>query len=244
MEVENIVTSAEVKAFAYRVGFTVAGIVGRDRISLIPDGPIADVFTLRSPKDLLLSTRSVVVLGYRIWDPVYNIVVTRPDPKGNAPFHQLYAEVASNKAWEVAHYLKSEAYEAVSTKEICLKKAAVLAGIGAQGKHTVVVSPIHGSYLRFAAVLTSAELEDDRAFTDDLCVNCMRCIDACPAKALTPFTININRCMVYASENPNSGNVPAEVRELERRLIKRPSKHGFIECTICLDSCPIGRNAI
>jgi len=132
----------------------------------------------------------------------------------------------------------------VSTKAICLKKAAVLAGIGAQGKHTVVVSPIHGSYLRFAAVLTSAELEDDRAFTDDLCRNCMRCIDACPAKALTPFTININRCMVYASENPSSGNVSADVRELERRLIKRPSKHGFIECTICLDSCPIGRNAI
>jgi epoxyqueuosine reductase len=187
--------------------------------------------------------KSVVILGYRIWDPAYNLVVTRPDAAGDAPFHQLYAEVASNKAWEVAHYLKSKGFEAVSTRAICLKKAAVLAGIGAQGKHTVVVSPVYGPHLRFAAVLTSAELEDDQAFTDDLCGSCTRCVDACPTKALRPHLIKIDRCMVYAAENPDSDKVSANVRELEKRFIRRPSKHSFIECTICLDACPIGSRA-
>ena len=237
-----IVKSSEVKDFAYGVGFASVGVVGRDRMSLIPTGPVADVQTLRSPESLLPSVKSVVILGYRIWDPLYNLVVTRPDATGDAPFHQLYAEVASNKAWEVAQYLESKGFEAVSTRAICLKKAATLAGIGAQGKHTVVVSPVFGPHLRFAAVLTSAELEDDQAFTDDLCGSCMRCIDACPSKALRPHLIDIDRCMVYAAENPGSDKVSADVREMEKRFIRRPSKYSFIECTMCLDACPIGSN--
>ncbi len=153
-------------------------------MKLIPIGPVADVSTLRSPDSLLPSVRSVVVLGYEVWDPIYNLVATRFDLADNAPFHQLYAEVASNKAWEVASYLESNGYESISTRAICLKKAAVLAGIGAQGKQTVVVSPSYGTRLRFAAVLTSAELEDDELFTEDLCGECTRCLDACPVKAL------------------------------------------------------------
>jgi ferredoxin len=92
----------------------------------------------------------------------------------------------------------------------------------AQGKHTVVVSPDHDTFLRFASVLTSAELEDDKAFTDDLYGSCSRCLDSCPIKALKPHSINIGRCIVYTAKYPDSRNVPADVRELERRLIRRP----------------------
>ncbi len=235
-------TSSEVKSFALGVGFSAVGVVGIDRLGKIPMVPVADVHVHRSPIDILKSVRSVVVLGYQIWDPVYNIVATRAD-NASAPFHQLYAVVAIAKAWEVAHHLEELGYEAVATTGICLKKAAVLAGIGAQGKHTVVVSPDFSTNLRLASVLTSAELEDDAPFTEDLCGTCTRCIDACPTKALKHHEINISRCMVYAAENPSSRKVPIEVRDLEKRLIRRPTTHSFIECTICLDACPIGRPA-
>lgn len=221
------------------MGFSAVGIIGHGRIGLIPTGWVADVQELLSPESLLPAVRSVVVLGYSIWDPTFNIVATRSDPSGKAPFHQLYAEVASNKAWEVAHFLESRGYDAMATRRICLKKAAVLAGIGAQGKHTVVVSPRHGTSLRFAAVLTSAELEEDPMFGDDPCGDCTKCLDACPTRALKPHSIDIKRCMVYAAENPDSKEVEDDIRESEKRFIRRPSRHSFIECTICLDACPI-----
>jgi len=238
--VQNIISSVEVKSFAHSIGFAATGIIGHERLNLIPSGSVFDVFTLHSPNSLFPSVRSAIVLGYEIWDPVLNIVVTRFDLTANAPFHQLYAEVVSKKAWEVAHYLESNGYESISTRAICLKKAAVIAGIGAQGKQTVVVSPTSGTRLRFAAVLTSADLEDDQSFTDDICGECTKCIDACPVKALKPYAIDIHRCMVYAGENPDSEKVSAEVREMEKRFIRRPSRNSFIECTICLDVCPIG----
>jgi epoxyqueuosine reductase len=204
---------------------------------------VDDVFELLSPESLLPTVRSVVVCGYSIWDPVYNLVVTGPDPSSSPAFHQLYAEVASNKAWEVAHFLESRGYEAISTRGICLKKAAVLAGMGAQGKHTVVVSPRHGADLRFSAVLTSAELEEDQMFSDDLCGDCTRCLNACPTGALKPYSIYIKRCMGYAAENPDSEEVQNHVRVSEKRFIRRSSRHSFVECTICLDACPVkGKN--
>jgi epoxyqueuosine reductase len=157
-------------------------------------------------------------------------------------FHQLYAEVASNRAWEVVHHFNVQGHEAVSTRSICLKKAAVLAGIGVQGKHTVVISPEYGTSLRFAAVITSAKLEEDASFTKDICGDCDKCVKACPTKALKPHQIDIKRCMVYASENPDSDEVSQDARNLERRLTQRPSMNNYIECTICLNACPVGKN--
>jgi len=47
--------------------------------------------------------------------------------------------------------------------------------------------------------------------------------------------------MVYASENPRSRQVSMETRELEKRFVKRPTPNSFIECSICLEACPIGK---
>jgi hypothetical protein len=46
---------------------------------------------------------------------------------------------------------------------------------------------------------------------------------------------------VYASENPRSRKVPYETREMEKRLVKRPTPNSFIECSTCLEACPIGK---
>jgi hypothetical protein len=47
--------------------------------------------------------------------------------------------------------------------------------------------------------------------------------------------------MVYASENPRSTDVPDKTRELEKKLTKRPTPNSFIDCTTCLEACPIGK---
>ena len=90
-------------------------------------------------------------------------------------------------------------------------------------------------------MLTTAELDIDEPYKDDLCGNCEKCIIACPTKALEPYKIKINRCLTYAAEDPNALNVPDDVRQIEKRLIKKPTLHSYIECTNCIEACPIGK---
>jgi epoxyqueuosine reductase QueG len=88
-------------------------------------------------------------------------------------------------------------------------------------------------------VLTTAELDIEEPFKEDLCRGCEKCVIACPTKALEPYKLKINRYMTYSVESPCSSDVQGDVRKLERRLIQRPTPNSYIECTICLEACPI-----
>jgi epoxyqueuosine reductase len=155
--------------------------------------------------------------------------------------HQLYYEVLKSKAWKIVEYLMKKGYEARLSLSIPLKTSAVKCGIGSQGKNTLLITPKYGPRIRLIAVLTTAKLNIDEEFKDSLCGDCEKCISACPTKALEPYKIKINRCLVYAAEQPDSKDVPDDVREIEQKLTQRPTANSYIECTICLEACPIGR---
>jgi ferredoxin len=245
------VTSKEVKEYASGVGFSLVGILDLEQLRALPVGDVAGLKTLVSAEKELPTVRSGIVLGYRIWDSVFNIHTLDPRWRGAGlhpvddrfEFHQLYSEVIGFKAWRVAAWLKDNGFDAVPSNGMPLKRAASLAGLGKQGKNTLFVSSLYGPRVRLGAILTSAELESDRITVSDMCVNCDRCIRACPTKALKPYDLTIRRCMVYATENPESSDVDPDVRALSDKLTIRPTKGSFIECTICQDACPVGRDA-
>ncbi len=245
----NLVTSAEVKEFARSRGVSLVGVTTAERIRDLPTGSIHGVKTLRAAAEELPSVRSVIVLAYHVWDPIFNVVASGPVLQGNyspSPsvsneWYQLYAEVTTNKAWQVVEYLKKFGHDATVPRNSPFKLLAVEAGLGCQGKNTLVITPEYGPNVRLSAVLTSAELEPDEPFTDDLCGGCNRCIASCPTKALHPHEIDIRRCLNYAVENPMALDVDEDVRALEEKLIKRPTRNSYIECAICHDACPMGR---
>lgn len=241
----------EIKQQAIDVGFVDVGITRPEQLSSLYRGPVEDIALLQSPEEELPGVQSVILLSYYAWDPAFNIAVdatyvanrmniTPLIPKER---YQLYYELIKHKAWQIVDTLQNQDYTSHLSLSIPLKPAAVQCGLGYQGKNTLLVTPKYGPRVRLIAVLTAAPLICDAPFTENLCQDCDRCIQACPTQALKPYLLTIKRCLTYAVESPEATQVPQDVREREAQLIKRPTPHSYIECAICIDACPIGQRA-
>ena len=109
------------------------------------------------------------------------------------------------------------------------KPLAAAAGLGWQGKNTMLVSRDHGSWLFLGAIFTTAELPPDAA-EDDHCGSCRRCLDVCPTAAFpAPYQLDARRCLAYLSIE-HKGQIPAEFR--------RAMGNRVFGCDDCLAVCP------
>ncbi len=240
----------DLKQKAVEAGFVSVGISNPNMFRGLPHGWISTVINLRSPEEELPTVKSVMLMSYYAWDKSFNLAVDSTylqghnlsAPKVPLERYQLYYEVLKNKAWVIVDYLTKKGYESLLSLSIPLKTAAVRCGLGCQGKNTLLITPTHGPRIRLISVLTTAELDIDEPYKQDLCGECEKCIIACPTKALEPYKIKINRCMTYAAEEPHVQDVPDDVRKIEKRLIQRPTPNSYIECTTCIEACPIGKS--
>jgi len=226
------------------------GISSPETLHDLPYGPIGEFYSLHRPEEEMPTVRSVVLAAIPVWDRSFYLVVdpqarknySAAKPSGSAESYLLDYEIMKNKAWTLVDYLKRRGFESQLTFRIPLKTAAVKCGLGCQGKSSLLVTPSHGPRVALVSVLTEVELKVDEPFKDDLCKGCEKCIVSCPTRAIEPYKVRFNRCMVYSAENPGALDVPTEVREKEKKLIQRPTPCSFFECTICIDVCPIGRS--
>lgn len=65
------------------------------------------------------------------------------------------------------------------------KTAATRAGIGWIGRHCQLITHLFGPWVRLGTVFTDIELPFGPPIEKNFCGNCKRCVEACPAKALT-----------------------------------------------------------
>ncbi|MET0432023.1 MAG: tRNA epoxyqueuosine(34) reductase QueG [Hyphomicrobium sp.] len=117
----------------------------------------------------------------------------------------------------------------VDTAPLMEKPLAAKAGLGWQGKHTILVSRDHGNWLFLGAMLTTAELEPD-ATTSDHCGSCQRCLDICPTKAFpAPYQLDARRCIAYLTIE-HKGHIAPEFRA--------PIGNRVFGCDDCAAVCP------
>jgi len=239
----------DLKKLAIKAGFASVGIATPQMLQGLPHGWVSTVISLQTPEEALSTVKSVILLSYYAWDKSFNMAVDASylqsremhTPHVPKERYQLYYEILKNKAWAIVEYLTKKGYDSRLSLSIPLKTAAVRCGLGSQGNNTLLITPNHGPRIRLIAVLTTAELEIDEPFQDDLCGDCEKCITACPTKALKPYQITINRCLTYAAEEPHAQDVLDDVRKLEKKLIQRPTSNSYIECSTCIEVCPIGK---
>ncbi len=135
----------------------------------------------------------------------------------------------------IATFLKDAGYQALVCDEtneedsiLPLKLAAVRAGIGWQGKHSLLISKKFGTFLALGGIITDAELEANTTAERNRCRKCDQCQQACPLSALEkPYVLNMKTCMSYRLQ---IGSLPDRVRAVMQNRIA--------DCEICQDACP------
>jgi epoxyqueuosine reductase len=122
----------------------------------------------------------------------------------------------------------------VDTGPVLERDHAAAAGIGWQGKSTMLLNRELGTWFFLAEILTTLEFAPD-APELNRCGTCTRCIEACPTGAITsPHRVDARRCISYLTIELK-GSIPLELRPLIGNRI-----YG---CDDCLEACPWNRFA-
>lgn len=188
------------------------------------------------PRSLWAQVRSVVMLGMS-YAPDGDPLATLAEPeKATISLYARrrdYHDVIKGKLKSVAGLLAArggaDVKVFVDTAPVMEKPLAQAAGLGWQGKHTVLVSREHGSWLFLGAIYTTAELPAD-APEDDHCGSCRRCLAICPTDAFpAPYQLDARRCIAYLTIE-HQGHIDAELRPgIGNRVFG---------CDDCLAVCP------
>ncbi|MBI9044292.1 MAG: epoxyqueuosine reductase [Anaerolineaceae bacterium] len=109
-----------------------------------------------------------------------------------------------------------------------LKLAAIRAGLGWQGKNSLLISRKFGTFLALGGILTDADLPHNISEEPNLCKNCKKCQEACPSGALEiDYILAKNQCLSFQLQIEG---LSIEARE------KMENRVG--DCEICQQVCP------
>jgi epoxyqueuosine reductase QueG len=115
------------------------------------------------------------------------------------------------------------------------KTAATRAGLGWIGLHCQLITYPYGPWVRLGTVFTDMELPCGPPLEKNLCGSCRRCVDACPANALT------GRKWVPGLAREDILNVQSCDQWKKEHYLSYVQGH---ICGICSAVCPFGRSQL
>jgi epoxyqueuosine reductase len=176
-------------------------------------------YTGNKPQDVMSSVRSVIILGVGVPRGAFETL-----PEGRAEYtNTLMAATATLQivAFQIAKLIEKEGYRAtiVPTEgsefgywyanretlkaNLSIKYAAYHAGLGNFGMNHLLITKDYGPRVRMTAILTNAPLEKGEKdtllpFINEKCSKCMKCIEICPAGAISrDGKIDRQKCAQY-----------------------------------------------
>ena len=208
----------------------------------IADGMHGDMAWLARDPDrrtdarkVLPEARSLVVVGLNYYQPHPPAGYRIAKYALGADYHDVIL-ARLKELCAVMASLGGEQKPYVDTGPVLEKPVAAAAGLGWQGKSTILIHRGAGTWLFLGVILTTLELEATTAKEPDRCGSCTRCIDACPTAAITaPYQMDARKCLAYLTIE-HKGAIPVEYREaLGDRVFG---------CDDCLDVCPWNKWAV
>lgn len=187
------------------------------------------------PRVLLPGAQSVVVVADRYEGTPDEVVPKRGGRIARYARGRDYHVLMKKRLHRVADVLSEqhpgETFRAcVDTAPILEREVAAAAGLGAIGKHTLLIEPSIGSWLLLGEIVTTLAIEPTGTGQElDPCGTCTRCIDACPTDAITPWSVDATRCVSYLTIEHRSSIDPTWFEGIGDWLFG---------CDICQEVCP------
>ena len=188
------------------------------------------------PARLLDGARSIVLLAASYAQP------TPARPRGGLrgrvaryAWGRDYHRVLVRKARPLLAFLDdrvpgSQSRFVTDSAPLAERAYARAAGLGWQGKNTMLLTSGLGSSFFLASILTTVELEPDEPSAQN-CGTCTRCLPACPTGALrAPHELVSDRCIAFHTIE-NRGPIPREMRVAIGNWV--------FGCDLCQDACPV-----
>jgi epoxyqueuosine reductase QueG len=213
----------EIKIIAQSEGACIFGVAPVNRFQDAPSG--------HKPHEILPRAKSVVVTGLKLLNGIVETIPSRP----YALQYTLLNNELNRIALKLSRHLEAQGYRSVPIPasgmipgkllgEASHRHAAVMAGLGELGVSNLLITPKFGPRVRLVSVITEAPLRPNPLLQSRVCNRCYKCVEACPAHALTPEGI-------------------LDKKKCWNQLIKTRKKLGVSEtiCGICIKVCPIGR---
>jgi epoxyqueuosine reductase len=184
-----------------------------------------------NPGNLLTEARSIIMVGMNYYQPYPEVgyKVARY-ALGNDYHNFLFKRL--KKLCTAMREFGGEQRPCVDTAPVMEKPIAGQAGLGWQGKSTILVNRTRGTWLLLGTIFTTLDLPPDTP-EPDRCKTCTRCLEACPTQAITaPYELDARRCLAYLSIE-HEGPIPEEFRV--------PMGDRVFGCDECLNVCPWNR---
>ncbi len=188
------------------------------------------------PRLLVDDAKSVISLSYNYFpkevqgDDTYKLA--------KYAYGQDYHHVIKSKLKELYQFIEREIGEIsgrafVDSAPVMERAWAERAGLGWNGKHSLLIQKELGSYFFLSELILDLELQYDNPFQTDHCGTCTKCIDACPTEAILPNnTVDGSKCISYFT---------IELKEEIPTSVKGKFEDWMFGCDICQDVCPWNR---
>ncbi len=146
-------------------------------------------------------------------------------------YHVVMKKRLHRLADELAEQFPDETFRVcVDTAPVLEREHAQRAGLGAVGKHTLLIQEGVGSYVLLGEIITTLALAPTpSAEGADPCGSCTRCIDACPTSAITPWSVDATRCISYLT---------IEHRSPIGEQFHEAMGDWIFGCDVCQEVCP------
>lgn len=251
---EEKTLSILIKKKAHELGFDICGIAHsrsfteRENIlknwcsSGMNDGMgfmTRDIEKRINPELLIPRARSIVVTGLNYYSDKKQ---SEPDVPviSSYAYGADYHEIIIGKLDKLLAFVRETCPEAdghcyTDSSNILEKAWAMEAGIGWQGRHSIVINKEIGSFFFIGILILNIDLDYDKPVTGDNCGKCRLCIDSCPTGAINDnHTIDARRCISNLTIE-NRGPIPEEIiPKMGRRVAG---------CDRCQEVCPWNKNA-
>jgi len=195
----------------------------------------------RDPKLSLQDARTIIVTGIYIGSFVLNDWTNPWYGRTSRLYLSGFFLDVVKPLEPILSLLIDEGYRAIAcdssreeSSSLPLKLAAVRAGLGWQGKHSLLISKKYGTFLALGGMITNAELDHNTTEDSNLCRKCDKCQKACPLSALDQsYVLDRSKCLSHCLQ---MDHILEEAQAVAENRV--------IDCEICQQACPWNKKHI